>query len=357
MSDRSPSQSVIALFHPGWFGAVMGTAVIGVAAALNPGQFSGLKPVATVVAAVFVVLALLLTVVLGIPYVWRWWRYGEAARADLRHPILGALYATFPGGLLVLASALAGVGPAFLPARLVMPLVFVSGLVGMILAFLIGVVFLYLLFVSGEVRPEQTNGGWFIPPVVAIIVPLVLVVLAAQAAEPGLARGLVLAGYGAWGIGFFLFLLVASLLFARLIYHPLPPAGLAPSLWIGLGPIGVGSLALVRLAQAGSSLWGDAAPLVVQLSALAALALWGFGLWWLAMALLLWQRYRRHGLPYGVGWWAFTLSPGCLYRQHADPGPHLAMAAFGMVGRVSLSPAAGFLDDGQFLHPARSPHR
>lgn len=310
MSDRSSAQSPLALFHPGWFGAVMGTAVIGVAAALNPGHVTGLKPAATVVGAVFVVLALLLTVVLGIPYVWRWWRYGEAARSDLRHPILGALYATFPGGLLVLASALAGVGPAFLPARLIMPLVLVSGLAGIILALLIGVVFLYLLFVAGEVRPEQTNGGWFIPPVVSIIVPLVLVPWAAQAAHPALARGLVLAGYAAWGIGFFLFLLVASLLFARLIYHPLPPAGLAPSLWIGLGPIGVGSLALVRLAQAGSSLWGDAATLVVHLSALAALALWGFGLWWLAIALLLWQRYRRHGLPYGIGWWAFTFPLG-----------------------------------------------
>jgi C4-dicarboxylate transporter/malic acid transport protein len=296
-------------FHPGWFGAVMGTAIVGVAAALNPGGLGSLKMAATVVGAVFVVLAVLLTLVVGVPYIWRWRRYPQAARNDLRHPVLGALYATFPGGLLVLAAALANVGPAFLPGGVVTALVVIVGVPGILLAFLIGVVFIYLLWVADEVRPEQTNGGWFIPPVVNIIVPLVLAPLAARS-EGDMARFLALAGYAAWGIGFFLFVLVAALLFGRLFYHPLPPAALAPSLWIGLGPIGVGSLALVRLAQAGKPLWGDYADLVGLLSALAALALWGFGLWWLAMAAVLLQRYRRNGLPYGIGWWAFTFPLG-----------------------------------------------
>lgn len=296
-------------FHPGWFGAVMGTAIVGVAAALNPGGLAPLKTAATTVGAFFVGLALALTLVLGVPYVWRWWRYPQAARNDLRHPVLGALYATFPGGLLVLAAALANVGPVFLPGGWVIPLVVIVGVPGILLAFLIGVVFIYLLCVGDEVRPEQTNGGWFIPPVVNIIVPLVLTPLAVHS-EGDTARLLVLAGYAAWGIGFFLFLLVAALLFGRLVYHPLPPPALAPSLWIGLGPIGVGSLALIRLAQAGKPLWGAHADLVVMLSALAALALWGFGLWWFAIAAVLLRRYHRNGLPYGIGWWAFTFPLG-----------------------------------------------
>ncbi len=51
---------------------------------------------------------------------------------------------------------------------------------------------------------------------------------------------LVFAAYALWGMGFLLFLLVASLLYDRFVFHPLPAAPLAPSFWIGLGPLGVG---------------------------------------------------------------------------------------------------------------------
>jgi tellurite resistance protein TehA-like permease len=96
-----------------------------------------------------------------------------------------------------------------------------------------------------------------------------------------------------------------------LVFHPLPAAPLAPSLWIGLGPIGVGSVALLGLARAGGPVWGDAAAAVTALSSIGAALLWGFGVWWLAAALVLLGAYlRRGGLPYGLGWWAFTFPLG-----------------------------------------------
>ena len=89
-----------------------------------------------------------------------------------------------------------------------------------------------------------------------IIVPMVLVPLIPGVAAADLPL-LVFAGYAAWGMGMLLFVLIASLLYDRLVFHPLPAAPLAPALWIGLGPIGVGSLALLRLARAGAPVWGD----------------------------------------------------------------------------------------------------
>lgn len=309
-SSGVPSGEVVRTFHPGWYGAVMGTAIVGVAAALNPGGAAALQPVARGLGVAFVGLATLLALVLGVPYVVRWFRYPQMALNDLRHPVIGALYATFPGGLLVLAAALASVGPLALPGQAVFPLVVALGAVGAVLAFVISVVFTYQLFMSGDIRPEHVNGGWFIPPVINIIVPLVFVAWMAQA-SPSAVKLLTVGSYATWGIGFFLFLLVAALLYGRLVYHPLPAAPLAPSLWIGLGPIGVGSLALLRIAQGSAGLWGDQSRLVTSLSAAAALALWGFGWWWLATAALLLYRYRRSGgLPYGVGWWAFTFPLG-----------------------------------------------
>ncbi len=297
-------------FHPGWYGAVMGTAIVGIIAYQDPGQIAGLGDLARAFGVAMVSLSAALAILLGIPYVARWIQHPDAARADLGNPLAGALYGTFPGGILVLAVGIATVGPSIGAPGDVTLVVGVLAAIGLVLAFAVSVLFAHLLFVTHPVGPELSNGAWFIPPVVNIVVPLALLPLVPHVA-PSDASLLIFASYAFWGMGFVLFLLVASLLYDRLIFHPLPAAPLAPSLWIGLGPIGVGSLALLRMAQAGTPLWGTAAPVVGVLSSLTAAALWGFGLWWLATAILLLAAYLRRGeLPYGLGWWAFTFPLG-----------------------------------------------
>jgi C4-dicarboxylate transporter/malic acid transport protein len=297
-------------FHPGWFGAVMGTAIVGIIAYQNPGQIAGLGDLGRAFGVAMVALSAVLAILLGIPYIARWIQHPDAARADLANPVAGALYGTFPGGILVLAVGIATVGPSLGAPGDVTLIVGVLAAIGLVLAFAVSVLFAHLLFMTHPVGPEVSNGAWFIPPVVNIVVPLALLPLVPHVA-PSDAALLIFASYAFWGMGFVLFVLVASLLYDRLIFHPLPAAPLAPSLWIGLGPIGVGSLALLRIAQAGTPLWGTAAPVVGVLSSLTAAALWGFGLWWLATAILLLAAYLRRGkLPYGLGWWAFTFPLG-----------------------------------------------
>ena len=246
-------------FHPGWYGAVMGTAVVGIVAYQDPGDVTALRDAAHVMGVAMVALAAVLALGLGVPYVGRWFRHPAAALADLRSPVAGALYGTFPGGILVLAVGIATVGPSVASTETVATAVAILAVPGIILAFLISVVFAYLLFVAPEVGPQSANGGWFIPPVVNIVVPLVLLPLLPGAAPDG-AVTIIIAGYAFFGMGLLLFLLVASLLYDRLVFHPLPAAPSAPSLWIGLGPVGVGTLVLLRLAQAGAPVWGASAP-------------------------------------------------------------------------------------------------
>ncbi len=297
-------------FHPGWYGAVMGTAIVGVIGYQDPGQVAGLGDLARGFGVAMVALSAVLAVLLGIPYVARWIQHPDAARRDLANPVAGALYGTFPGGILVLAVGVATVGPSIgAPGDVALTVAILAAL-GLVLAFVVSVLFAHLLFVSHPVGPELANGAWFIPPVVNIVVPLALLPLLPHVGHED-AIALLFGAYAFWGMGFVLFLLVASLLYDRLIFHPLPAAPLAPSLWIGLGPIGVGSLVLLRTAQAGAPLWGSMAPVVVALSSLAAATLWGFGLWWLATAILLLAAYLRRGdLPYGLGWWGFTFPLG-----------------------------------------------
>ena len=257
----------------------------------------------------FAVLAYLLGVVLTVTYGIRWTRYRAAARAELRDPMLGALHATLPGGLLVLAVMTASVGPALFSDTVVTAIVAVLAGAGAVLAVVIGVVFTYELFV-GERSAAAVNGGWFIPPVVTIIIPMALAPLLSHVDET-VGRALLVLGYAAYGLGMVLFLLTLALLYGRLVLLSLPPAPLAPTLWIVLGPVGVGCVAPLSLAALSAPYMGEAAGAVGSLSLIGGTALWGFGLFWRALATSLLIRYTRTGgVPFHLGWWAFTFPLG-----------------------------------------------
>ena len=134
-----------------------------------------------------------------------------------------------------------------------------------------------------------------------IIIPLALATLIPQL-DGGNAQLLLALGYAFYGLGFLLFLFMMGLLHDRLILHTMPGAPLAPSLWIALGPVGVGVLALLALAHAAAPMLQTGGAAVVAISRLAATGLWGFGVWWLAVAVALLERYLRTGpLPFGLG--------------------------------------------------------
>ena len=111
-------------------------------------------------------------------------------------------------------------------------------------------------------------------------------------------------------MGFVLYLLIVTMLHHRLVLHPLPHAG-RPSLWIGLGPIGVGALALVKMAAAGTAVFGPARPPSRRHRSLQRRRYGASGVRRLPAAALLLVHYLRSGpLPYGVGWWGFTFPLG-----------------------------------------------
>ena len=226
-TETRVSPSWLSTFHPGWFAAVMGTAVVGVVADLNPGNITALEPVMHDIAIAMVALGYVFAVALGIPYVARWVVHPRAVLDDLRHPVVGALYATFPAGLLVLASATATVGPLVFPAHTVSTVVAVLAIPGTILAVAIAVTFGFILFATPNVDPQQASGGWLMPPVVTIVIPLALIPLI-PGSGASMSRFLLASSYAAWGMGFLLFLLVAALLYARHVYHPPPAFNLRP---------------------------------------------------------------------------------------------------------------------------------
>ena len=108
-----------------------------------------------------------------VAYAVRWVRHTDAARTDLRHPVMGAMHATVPAGLLVLAVMTSVVGPELFPTTVVTAVIATLAIVGTMLGLVVSVAFAYTLFTS-EHPAAAVNGGWFIPPVVTIIIPMAL---------------------------------------------------------------------------------------------------------------------------------------------------------------------------------------
>ena len=144
-------------FHPGWFAAVMGTGIVGIAFAANPGNWHPLLGDAQEAARVMAVITAVLFVGLGVPYILRWVRYPKDAAADFRNPLVGPLFATGPAGMLVAAVMANSVGPLMLSHAVVYDIVFWLAWVGVPLTFVVSVAFVSTLMSSRSTSNTPTN--------------------------------------------------------------------------------------------------------------------------------------------------------------------------------------------------------
>ena len=297
--------------HPAWYGSVMGTGIIAIAI-MSVAAASWLsESLARVIAAVFLVIATVLALVLAPRYLRRLAPGNrDALRAELADPAAGALLGTFPGGLLVLAVAWPRVfaapwGDPVLWVGLVLAILGTVGSVAVGLAWAIGIVG------TPEPRLQAVNGGWFIPPVVNVIVPLAFVPTAAIL-PASWASTVFAIGAAFWGTGILLFIVVLALLIARMALTEPAPAMMAASQWIPLAPAGIAGVALLRLIQEGE-LVGLLPDVLLPAAAITATMLAGFGMWWTLLAVWLLNRHLASGpLPYHPGWWGFTFPLGAM---------------------------------------------
>lgn len=292
--------------HPGWFGAVMATSVL--AGVLNvESQILDLPWVATVGGIVLIVASVLS--VLLLPSYLRRLRAHGTLREQIGDPVVGPMLATFPAGVLLLASAWGLVGPNVVPLSVAIAVCAVLAAVG--------TVFALGFSLAWNVSPDRgaqglagVNGAWLIPPMGLALVSMALVPLIG--AWPDAAVTLIAVAMVFLGAGLMISLVMFSILVARLIFHPQLPAALAPTMWIPLAPAGVLGVAAIRLSTA-AELHGLVGPSVPELGIAVAVIGLGFGVWWAAFAAVDLVRIRRHGpVPFQPGWFAFLFPPSAL---------------------------------------------
>lgn len=286
--------------HPAWFGAVMGTGATSVLLLLQ-GEVWGVGWLAWVAVAFLLVATVIAALLL--PRYAR--RLGDrtALADELADPGHGAMLATLPAGLLVLAVAWGRVGPELVPATIALDIDVILLIVGTVLAVALGVAWAAAI-ASGTPDLASVNGGWLIPPVMNLLVPLALLPVIVRFPEQ--APWLLVVGFAFLGIGTVLFLAMFALLVTRLALRPRHLPQMAPSLWIPLAPAGILGFALMRLLQAGQvagveGFTSDTAGIVVASMGI------GLGLWWALFAGLETLRLRRDsGVPFHPGWWGYV---------------------------------------------------
>jgi len=315
----SEAASRVRTWHPGWMGAVLGTAGVAVAGLVDP--LPSLR-VDEAVGAVLALVAVVLLPVLLVPYGRRIVRHRDAAGADLAHPGLGALYGTVPAALLVTGLALAQLAViGWLPgwtAWIVVSL----GAAGLLGAVALGVIFFAGVVGRDQVPAEAMTGAWFIPIVVLVLVPSVVVRLLALEPSWRSTSWAALAAASV-GAGFLLFLILAPVLAWRLITSPPPPSHQAATWWIWLAPAGAGGLGVLAASRlAAASVGGAAAEVLPWAGLLAATGVWGLGTWWVVFAgrVLVTTSRASGGLPFHVGSWGFAFPTGAMTALTVELG-------------------------------------
>ena len=315
--------------HPAWFGAVMGTGATSVVLLLQ-GQAWGIDWL-TWAAVAFLLLATALAIAL-LPRYGRRLADRSALAAELGDPGHGAMLATWPAGMLVLAVAWGRVGPEIVPLDVALGIDIALLVVGALIALALGVAWAAAI-ASNTNDLAAVNGGWLIPPVMNLLVPLALVPVILRFPEQ--APALLVVGFAFFGIGTVLFLAMFGLLVTRLALRPRQLPQLAPSLWIPLAPAGVLGFALLRLLQAGEAtgvegFTSDTAGVVVASMGI------GLGLWWALFAGLETVRLRRDGgVPFHPGSWGFVFPIAAMTLSITAVGEALDATAILLLGAVA----------------------
>jgi C4-dicarboxylate transporter/malic acid transport protein len=344
-ADPSFAQTLIAPieraarnFTPNLFTATMGTGALALVLNQYPFEVPGLHLLG---AGLWITNIALFSVFCGL-YAARWALAFDEAAGEFDHPVMSMFLGAIPMGLATIVNGFVVFGPDWLGAA-AYSYAYALWRIDVVLALGCGLAVPYFMFTRQAHQLERMTAVWLIPIVAAEVAASSAAGLAPHL-DVASAYPVLVAGYVLWAYSVPLALSVLVLLFLRLALHKLPEREMGASGWLALGPIGTGALGLVGLGDNAPAIFaahglpaiGEAAQ---GLGVLGGLLLWGYGLWWLGLAILKTARYLRGGLPFDLGWWAFTF-PLAVYTLGtlalARPLRLAALADFGAALGLAL---------------------
>ena len=304
-------RKIVKNFGPEWGAAVMGTAALCITMQLSSEiarPFSALLYVGLG----FYLLTTVLFITFLIPWTLRFFMFPEEIKKDLQHPIRGNFFPTMPISFILAGTGTNKLGPMLFGPWLAYHLSIVFFFLGAIGIFVFGYLLVRIHFLHKDMRLNDANFTWFIPPVSHLIIPVLGVCsLDVYWAETGLAPVLFVISMVAFGVGFFNFLFTGSMVWRRYVCGTIPPGNLAPTIMIGIAPTAIMVVFLIKFIEAveasHGTLFGINFMSIFPLIKIVATVLWGFSFWWLILVVILAAHYIRiKEHPLVFGWWAYT---------------------------------------------------
>ena len=315
----------VAHLGPNWYAAVMGTGIVATAAVTLPLQLPGLRAFATVV------WLLAAAVLAGLTAAWaaHWWRYRAAARSHALDPVMAQFFGAPPMALLTVGAGTLLLGPPLIGQRAAVAADLVLWGLGTVTGLASSLAVPYLMFTRHRIGPGDAFGGWLMP----IVPPMVSAATGALLVPwlpAGQARLTMLAAcYVFFGLSLIASVIVITSVWQRLVQHKTGPAGMVPTLWIVLGPLGQSVTAANLLgSQAHLALPGPYAAAFAAMALVYGLPVWGFAALWAGLATAITVRAARSRLPFSLSWWSFTFPVGTCVTATSGLALHTGAAAF-----------------------------
>lgn len=294
--QRGTVRAELAGFSPAYFGMVMATGIVSIAAHLM-----GMSPIA---------MALFLFNCVAYVVLWaltlaRLLRYPRRFLADLIDHLRGPGFFTVVAGTCVLGSQFVVLLEAY---DIAMALWATAAVLWVGLTYTI-----FTGFTVKEHKPslqQGISGAWLLAVVATQAIAVLSVLLATHVEQPGRLEMNFLA-LSMWLWGGMLYIWMMSLIFYRYTFFPFSPGDLSPPYWINMGAMAISTLAGSLLI-----LNSDEAPFLISLQPFIkgfTVFYWATGTWWIPMLLVLgvWRHgYKRFPLKYDPLYWGAVFPLG-----------------------------------------------
>jgi len=348
---RHPREA-IRQFTPNWFTATMGTGILALALNQFPYSIPGLKSLAQGLWLVNIGLFIVCTLM----YSARWIYFFDGARRIFQHSVMCMFFGAIPMGLATIINGFLTIGTVHWgegAVHIAYALWWLDAALALVCAWLVP----FLMFTRQDHSLQSMTAVWLLPIVAAEVTAASGGLLIGHLGAGVQATRILFTSYALWGVSVLPAMGILVILFLRMVLHKLPKRDMAVSSWLSLGPIGTGALGLLLLGEqaqrilAGSAM-ADIGSAAHGIGIVAASILWGYGLWWLVLAILITLKYLREGLPFNMGWWAFTFPIGVYSVATLTLGRITGVALFEDVGAVFVVMLAVFwvIVTGRTLH-------
>ncbi|KAI9850191.1 MAG: hypothetical protein M1838_006000 [Thelocarpon superellum] len=314
----------------------MSTGIVAIQLHQLPYNGDWLRVISTVFFVLNVALFVLFTVISCARYI----AYPELFRAVLRHPHQSLFLGAFPVGLATILNMVVLVcAPVWGQGWVTLAWVlwWIDGVLALVICFQMA----FVIMSNRKSDLAAMTALWLIPIMSVVIVSSSGGLLAAALPNPEHRLWTLIISYVLWGIGMPLAWMILVLYFVRLTIHEPPPREVIVSVFLPIGPLGLGVFSLVSLGKVARDLFpttkslptvANAGDMLYVVSFFVALIMWGFALIWFFIAVATIAESSR--VPFNMGWWGFVFPLGIFALSTSAIGLELESRFFKVLGTL-----------------------